>query len=97
MGRICNTKTLFNIRVDAELKQQAEKIFSSLGIPTSTAITMFLKSTVRCNGFPFSLTLDPFYSAENQARLQKTITAYEHGVSQTVRKNMQELEGLSTK
>lgn len=82
---------IINIRVDAELKQQAEKIFSSLGIPTSTAITMFLKSTVRCNGFPFNLTLDPFYSAENQARLQKTISAYEQGVAKTIKKNLEEL------
>lgn len=82
---------IINIRVDSELKQQAEKIFSSLGIPTSTAITMFLKSTVRCNGFPFNLTLDPFYSAENQARLQKTISAYEQGVAQTIKKNLEEL------
>ncbi|MBO6235985.1 MAG: type II toxin-antitoxin system RelB/DinJ family antitoxin, partial [Schwartzia sp.] len=37
------TKAL-NVRVDADLKAQAEHIFSELGLPTSTAITMFLKS-----------------------------------------------------
>ncbi|MBR6343957.1 MAG: type II toxin-antitoxin system RelB/DinJ family antitoxin, partial [Selenomonadaceae bacterium] len=39
------TKNL-NLRVDADLKAQAEHIFSELGLPTSTAITMFLKSVV---------------------------------------------------
>lgn len=50
------TKTL-NLRVDAELKKQAELIFSDLGIPTSTAINMFLHSVVRYGGIPFDLRL----------------------------------------
>lgn len=50
------TKTL-NLRVDAELKQQAELIFSDLGIPMSTAINMFLHSVVRYGGIPFDLRL----------------------------------------
>lgn len=50
------TKTL-NLRIDAELKQQAELIFSDLGIPTSTAINMFLRSVVRYGGIPFDLRL----------------------------------------
>ena len=48
------TKSL-NLRVDAELKAKAEHIFSELGLPTSTAITMFLKSVVRHGGIPFEL------------------------------------------
>lgn len=52
------TKTL-NLRVDANLKAQAEQIFSELGLPTSTAITMFLKSVVRYGGLPLDLQLHP--------------------------------------
>lgn len=51
---MATTKTL-NLRVDADLKAQAEQIFSKLGLPTSTAITMFLKSVVRYGGIPFDL------------------------------------------
>lgn len=58
-----------NIRVDDTLKQQAELIFSDLGISLSAATTMFLKQVVRYNGIPFELRADPFYSAENQNRL----------------------------
>ena len=50
------TKNL-NIRVGAELEAQAEHIFSELGLPTSTAITMFLKSVVRYGGLPFETRL----------------------------------------
>ncbi|MBD5478741.1 MAG: type II toxin-antitoxin system RelB/DinJ family antitoxin [Lachnospiraceae bacterium] len=58
-----------NIRVDDTLKQQAELIFSDLGISLSAATTMFLKQVVRYNGIPFELRADPFYSVENQAHL----------------------------
>lgn len=60
-----------NIRVDDTLKKQAETIFSELGISLSAATTMFLKQVVRYNGIPFELRVDPFYSAQNQARLLK--------------------------
>lgn len=62
-----------NIRVDNTLKQQAELIFSDLGITISAATTMFLKQVVRHNDIPFELRTDPFYSAENQRHLQKAV------------------------
>lgn len=58
-----------NINVDDTLTQQAEIIFSGLGISLSTATTIFFKQVIRYNGIPFELRVDPFYSAENQARL----------------------------
>lgn len=58
-----------NIRVDDTLKKQAETVFTDLGISLSAATTMFLKQVVRCNGIPFELRADPFYSVENQSRL----------------------------
>lgn len=59
-----------NIRVDDTLKKQAERVFSDLGITLSAATTIFLKQVVRYNGIPFELRADPFYSVENQSRLQ---------------------------
>jgi DNA-damage-inducible protein J len=58
-----------NITIDDRLKEQAETIFDELGINLPTATTIFLKQVVRCNGIPFSLRVDPFFSAENQAHL----------------------------
>ncbi|WP_296829290.1 type II toxin-antitoxin system RelB/DinJ family antitoxin [uncultured Megasphaera sp.] len=51
-------KTL-NLRIDADLKHQAERIFAELGIPTSTAINMFLRTVVRYGGIPFDLRISP--------------------------------------
>ncbi|GHV87276.1 DNA-damage-inducible protein J [Spirochaetia bacterium] len=85
-----------NIRVDDGLKKQAESIFSELGLSMSAATTVFYKQVVRYGGIPFELRVnDPFYSAENQARLQKTIDNYYSGKSKPVIKTMAELEAMA--
>jgi len=58
-----------NITVDDDLTKQVELICSELGIDLTIATTMFFKQMVRCNGIPFEIRADPFYSAENQSRL----------------------------
>lgn len=50
--------TNLNIRTDKEIKEQADKIFSELGLNMATAINMFLRTTIRENGIPFSLKLE---------------------------------------
>lgn len=44
-------------RIEPDLKEQAESILSSLGIPTSNAITMFYKQIVLQRGLPFEVKL----------------------------------------
>ena len=41
------------VRVDDQLKESADKLFSSLGLDTSTAIRMFLIASMREGGIPF--------------------------------------------
>ena len=50
--------TNLNIRTDKEIKDQADRIFSELGLNMTTAINMFLRATIRENGIPFTLKLD---------------------------------------
>ncbi len=50
------------IRIDDTLKAQAESLFNSLGLDTSTAVRIFLNSAVENNGIPFAIQhrpLDP--------------------------------------
>ena len=47
-----------NIRIDEELKTKAEGIFSELGMNMTTALTIFLKTSVRYGGIPFEIRLD---------------------------------------
>lgn len=44
-------------RVEPEIKEQAEKVLSQLGIPVSNAISMFLRQVVIKRGIPFDVTL----------------------------------------
>ena len=84
-----------NIRVDDKLKKEAEEIFSELGLTMSAATNVFYKQ-VRFGGIPFELRISaPFYSAENQARLQKSINDYETGKSKPIVKTMNELEEMA--
>ena len=86
-----------NIRVDDALKLKAEEIFSELGLSMSAATNVFYKQVVRYGGIPFDLRVhDPFYSAENQNRLQKAISDYESGRSTAVVKTMAELEEMAS-
>jgi len=52
------TTTNLNIRTEKDVKEQANQIFSDLGLNMTTAINMFLRTTIRENGIPFSLKLD---------------------------------------
>ena len=48
--------TSMNLRIDKELKQQAEELFANLGINMTTAINIFLRQSVRDQGIPFRVT-----------------------------------------
>lgn len=47
--------TNINVRIDENLKKDADQLFSDLGLTMSTAITMFLKSAISNNGIPFEI------------------------------------------
>lgn len=46
------------IRIEEDVKVQANQVFDSLGISLSAAINMFLKRVIREQGLPFDLKLD---------------------------------------
>ena len=45
------------VRIEPDVKEQAESILSALGIPASNAITMFYKQIILQNGLPFEVKL----------------------------------------
>ena len=55
-GNMEKTATL-NLRVNPQVKKEAEGILDQLGIPMSTAITMYLKQIVLTGGIPFAAKL----------------------------------------
>lgn len=77
--------TSITIRMDENLKRQAEILFDDMGLNMTTAITMFTKAVVRQNKIPFEISADPFYSEENQRHLQKAISDLEAGKGKSCR------------
>jgi DNA-damage-inducible protein J len=43
------------VRVEDQLKDSADMLFSSLGLDTSTAIRMFLVASMEAGGIPFAV------------------------------------------
>ncbi|MCR5328849.1 MAG: type II toxin-antitoxin system RelB/DinJ family antitoxin [Saccharofermentans sp.] len=48
-----------NFRIDEDLKREADKLFSDLGLNMSVAVTMFLKAAVNTEGIPFDIKRIP--------------------------------------
>ena len=84
-----------NIRIDDTLKEQGEKLFSTLGMTFSTAISIFISQSVREGGLPFAVTTktDPFFSDSNVKVLRASIADMDAGRG-VVRKTMAELEAM---
>ncbi len=51
--------TNLNVRVDKDIKRSAEVIANALGMNLSTAINIFLRKMVACDGIPFDVRLTP--------------------------------------
>ena len=49
--------TSMNIRMNKDVKLHAQKIFNDLGIDLTTAVNVFLRQSIRYQGFPFDVTL----------------------------------------
>ena len=52
------TSTNVCIRIDTEIKAQAEALFSELGMNLTTAFNIFLRQAVRERRIPFEIRLD---------------------------------------
>ena len=50
--------TNLNIRMDTELKKQAEQLFSELGTSMTTAFNIFVRQAVRQGGIPCEIKLE---------------------------------------
>ena len=66
------------IRLDREIKENAEKLFNDFGMNLSTAFNIFVRQALRQGKIPFEI-YDPFYSENNQARLARSIANAEAG------------------
>jgi addiction module RelB/DinJ family antitoxin len=58
------------VRIEPDVKEQAESILSALGIPASNAINMFYKQIILNRGLPFEVKI-PVARPVNMAKLSE--------------------------
>lgn len=58
------------IRVDDNIKQQAERLFDDLGLNMTSAINIFIKKALSVNGIPFDLRRNTYNAETLQAMLE---------------------------
>jgi DNA-damage-inducible protein J len=86
--------TNLNIRIDKDLKEQAEIFFGELGLNMTAAFNVFVRQSLRQGKIPFELSLvsDPFYSPSNMAVLRRSMREADEG--KFVAKTLDELRAM---
>lgn len=82
--------TTIQLRVDQNLRDEAQCVCNRLGMDLTTAIRVFLNQLVTENGLPFQPKADPFYSPANfnhLKRLHEDYLANRNIVSRDLRKD----------
>ena len=75
------TSTL-QIRVDSNLRKEADELFALAGLDMSSAVRLFLRQSVIRRRLPFEVVTenpDPFWSEANQRVLRESIESFERG------------------
>jgi DNA-damage-inducible protein J len=62
-------------RIEPDVKEQAERILSALGIPASNAINLFYKQIILQRGLPFEVKLPSTAPVDISALSQEELTA----------------------
>lgn len=81
-----------NLRVDDDVKKQAELVCSEIGISLSSAINIYLKKLGREYKIPFEVSADPFYSEKNIKYLEEKYKEYKGGKMKMVENGLIEDE-----
>jgi DNA-damage-inducible protein J len=68
------------IRIDSDLRREADSLFSGAGLDLSSAVRLFLRQSVIRRRLPFEVIgADPFFSDANQRALAESIRSIERG------------------
>jgi addiction module RelB/DinJ family antitoxin len=64
-----DTTFKLQIRIDRDLKEAADEVFSELGLDATTAVRMFFTKVAKTRSIPFRLKVEPEFSPEAEARI----------------------------
>ena len=57
------------VRMDRQLKEAAEEIFSEIGIDATTAVRMFFTKVAKTRSIPFALKAEPEFTPEQENQI----------------------------
>jgi len=72
-------QSTLSIRINSEDKKGFENFCEQVGMNASVAVNMFVKTVIREQRLPFEVKVDPFYSAANMERLEKSVKQLKAG------------------
>ena len=70
------------LRLDADLRKEADELFTRAGMDLSSAVRLFLRQSIIRRRLPFDVVTenpDPFWSDANQRGLRESIASLERG------------------
>lgn len=73
------TMAQLSMRIDDNVKAKAEHACEALGLTMTAAINLYLVKLGNEMRIPFEVSVDPFYSFENQTVLERSIKQLESG------------------
>jgi len=86
-------QTNLTIRIDEDIKREAEILFNKIGLNLSTAINVFFRQSIREQAIPFKMKpYDDYYTGERLNRILHSIAQAERG--EIVTKTLAELEAM---
>jgi DNA-damage-inducible protein J len=68
---MANKSTTLQIRIDAQTKDQAQKVLAEMGLDMSTAIKLFLRNIIITESIPLELRSEKGMLAERKCDLLK--------------------------
>ena len=95
------TTTDLHIRIDSDLKSEAEAVFEDLGVSPANAVSIFYKQVVMQGGIPFQVVkhyrnapdLNMMTETELQNELKKGVDDYKAGCVHTVEETFSKMNG----
>ena len=88
-------KVSTNINLDPELKKSAQELFADLGLDLTTAVTLFLKQSVREQAIPFEIyrevpnaetvaAMNEFYEMKTHPEKYKRYSLFSEAMSEVL-------------
>jgi len=91
----------FTIRIDDDIKREAEILFEKLGMSVSGAINIFFRQAIREQAIPFTISAKPveekyneYFNPYNMKILEESIAELKAG--RVIKKTMAELEAMES-